>query len=98
MDQVVRRFNESGIRDLVIGGQAVRLHGLMRETTDWDFAVPPRDGRNIAAIKETLSDLPDDSVKVLGQHGEGFAQAFQAPWGDPAISPAGSGTARIRRG
>lgn len=81
MDQVIRRFNERGIRYLVIGGQAVRLHGLLRETMDWDFAVPPRDAKNIAAINDALSDLLDDTLEILGQRGEGFVQTFQTPWG-----------------
>lgn len=30
MDEVIRRFNEQGVRYLVIGGQAVRLEGYAR--------------------------------------------------------------------
>jgi len=43
MDEIVRRFNEHGIRYLVIGGQAVRLEGMPRFSMDWDIYIPSRD-------------------------------------------------------
>ena len=30
MDEVMRRLNENGVRYLLIGGQAMRLHGMPR--------------------------------------------------------------------
>jgi hypothetical protein len=34
VDEVIRRFNASGVRYLVIGGQAVRLEGCPRFSMD----------------------------------------------------------------
>lgn len=50
MDEVIRRFNEQGVRYLVIGGQAVRLEGCPRFSMDWDLYIPNRDTANIERI------------------------------------------------
>lgn len=42
MDSLITAMNQAGVRYLVIGGQAVRLHGLPRFSMDWDFLPPPR--------------------------------------------------------
>lgn len=81
MDRVIRRFNERGVRYVVIGGQAVRLHGLLRSTMDWDFFVPPHDAENFAAINDALTGVVDELVEPLGAHGEGFVQTFQTDGG-----------------
>lgn len=40
MDSLIAVRNAAGARYLVIGGQAVRLHGLPRFSMDWDLFVP----------------------------------------------------------
>ena len=36
MDELLDQFNASGIRYLLIGGQAMRLMGMPRYSMDWD--------------------------------------------------------------
>ena len=55
MDEVIRRFNEAGVRYLVIGGQALRLEGMPRFSMDWDFFLPGRDEANIEKINRVLA-------------------------------------------
>lgn len=81
MEDVIRRFNASGIRYLLIGGQAMRLAGLPRFSLDWDFLVPPRDGANLDRIAQTLGDELDLPLVPLGPRGENFVQTYQTRWG-----------------
>ena len=81
MDEVVRLFNESKVRYLLIGGQAVRLEGLPRFSMDWDFYVPSRDLANIEKINGLLGDDLDVPLLPLGEHGENFVQTYQTRWG-----------------
>ena len=39
MEEVIQRFNQSAVRYLLIGGQAVRLEGLPRFSMDWDLYI-----------------------------------------------------------
>ncbi len=81
MEEVLRGFNEHGVRYLVIGGQAVRLFGVPRFSMDWDIFIPPRDIANIETINGLLRDALDLPLEPLGPHGEGFIQTYQTRWG-----------------
>lgn len=77
MDEVIRRFNNEGVRYLVIGGQAVRLEGCPRFSMDWDVmggaedgGAGPKGGRRGSRKAERLPDaflnafLPGDKNRV----------------------------------
>lgn len=81
MDEVIQRFNEQGVRYLLIGGQALRLAGMPRFSMDWDFFIPPRDEENIGKINRTLGEAIDIPVVPLGEQGENFVQTYQTQWG-----------------
>jgi hypothetical protein len=40
MEEFIARLNQAGVRYAVIGGQAVRLHGMPRFSLDWDLLLP----------------------------------------------------------
>jgi hypothetical protein len=77
MEAIIDRFNQAGIRYLVMGGQAVRLAGLPRFSMDWDIYIPPRDIENITRINDLLGDELDVPVEPLGPKGEYFIQTYQ---------------------
>ena len=81
MDEVIKRFNKSGVRYLVIGGQAVRLEGCPRFTMDWDVYIPSRDTANIDLINQILDDVIDVPLIPMGPRGENFVQTYQTQWG-----------------
>jgi hypothetical protein len=81
MDEVIRLFNQDDVRYLLIGGQAVRLHGLPRFSMDWDFYIPPRDPANLEKINRLLAKYLDVPLVPLGQQGENFVQTYQTPSG-----------------
>jgi hypothetical protein len=81
MDEVIRSFNERGIRYLLIGGQAVRLVGMPRFSMDWDFYIPPRDAENFRRLNELLDDALDLPLVPLGPAGQNFIQTYQTKWG-----------------
>jgi len=81
VDEVIRRFNEAGVRYLVIGGQAIRLKGMPRFSMDWDFFIPPRDHENLTRINEVLGEALDLPLVPLGPRGENFIQTYQTLWG-----------------
>lgn len=81
MDTLVSRLNHSGARYLVIGGQAVRLHGLPRFSMDWDLFVPPHDEGNLRVIEQALADELDVPLATLGPRGENLIQTFQTRFG-----------------
>jgi len=81
MDEVIRRFNEHGVRYLVIGGQAVRLEGCPRYSMDWDVYIPSRDTANIERINQVLGDEIDVPLIPMGPRGENFVQTYQTQWG-----------------
>ena len=81
MVSLIQRFNKNRIRYLLIGGQAVRLHGFLRSTMDWDFFIPGKDAANIAAINELIGSELGESLEPLGARGEGFVQTFQTTSG-----------------
>lgn len=65
LDSLIQRLNAAGVRYLVIGGQAIRLHGLPRFSMDWDFFVPPRDDENFRKIGVALGTELDVAVEPL---------------------------------
>ena len=81
MDEVIRRFNEAGVRYLVIGGQALRLEGMPRFSMDWDFFLPGRDEANIEKINRVLAGELDLPLEPLGPQGQNFIQTYQTRWG-----------------
>lgn len=81
MDSVIQRLNDAGARYLVIGGQAVRLHGLPRFSMDWDFYVPPKDADNFERIANALGGELDVELLPLGPRGENVIQTYQTRWG-----------------
>ena len=91
MDEVIRRFNEQGIRYLVMGGQAVRLEGCPRFSMDWDVYIPNRDTANFERINEVLGDEIDVPLIPMGARGENFVQTYQTRWGVLQFHLAGPG-------
>ena len=81
MDELLRQLNTTGIRYLLIGGQAMRLLGLPRFSMDWDFFIPARDEHNLDRLNELLADDLDMPLLPLGTRGENFIQTYQTHWG-----------------
>jgi len=81
VDEILKIFNEKGVRYLLIGGQAVRLHGLPRFSMDWDFFIPANDGRNIDLINSIAGEQLDVPLVPMGKRGENFVQTYQTKWG-----------------
>ena len=81
MDSVIARLNAAGARYLVIGGQAVRLHGLPRFSMDWDFYIPARDRENFDRIEKALDGELDVDLLPIGPRGERVIQTYQTRWG-----------------
>ncbi|HMP77091.1 MAG TPA: hypothetical protein PKE12_12420 [Kiritimatiellia bacterium] len=81
MDTLIGVLNGAEARYLVIGGQAVRLHGLPRFSMDWDIFIPPHDENNFARITRALGDDLDVELLPLGPRGENVIQTYQTKWG-----------------
>ena len=81
MDSLIERLNEANARYLVIGGQAVRLHGVPRFSMDWDLFIPPRDEANFEAIHKALPEDLDLDLLPLGERGENVIQTYQTRYG-----------------
>lgn len=81
MKELFAALNAAGIRYLLVGGQAMRLHGMPRFSMDWDFFIPPRDGKNFELLNGLLKDELDMPLVPLGERGENFIQTFQTRWG-----------------
>ncbi len=81
MKDLLRKFNQAGIRYLLIGGQAMRLAGMPRYSMDWDFFIPPRDTENFQRLNGLLEDELDMPLIPLGPGGENFIQTYQTRWG-----------------
>ena len=52
---IFKRFNEEGIRYLVVGGVAMNLHGVPRATYDIDILIDMEDG-NISALMGLMKE------------------------------------------
>lgn len=81
MEEVIRLFNGNGVRYLLLGGQAMRLHGMPRFTMDWDILIPPHDAPNIRRINTLLGSELDLPVVELGPDGQNVVQTYQTRWG-----------------
>ena len=81
MEEVVKLFNKSGVRYLLIGGQAMRLYGMPRFSMDWDFFIPASDEKNFALINKVMDEQLDVPLAPLGKRGENFVQTYQTKWG-----------------
>jgi hypothetical protein len=91
MDEIITTFNKHGVKYLLIGAQAVRLHGMPRFSFDWDFFVPPRDRANFESINKFLTDELDLPLLPLGDRGENFIQTYQTKYGLLQFHLAGPG-------
>lgn len=56
VETIVRRFNESGVRYVVVGGVAVAAHGYMRFTADLDLMLDLENSDNVRIALEILKD------------------------------------------
>ena len=81
MKELFSALNAADIRYLLVGGQAMRLHGMPRFSMDWDFFIPPRDEKNFRRLNEILQDELDVPLVPLGACGENFIQTYQTRWG-----------------
>jgi hypothetical protein len=81
MNELILAFNATGIRYLLVGGQAMRLTGMPRFSMDWDFFIPSRDEENFTKLNEILKDELDVPLVALGSRGENFIQTYQTRWG-----------------
>lgn len=81
VDELLQELNRAEVRYLLIGGQAIRLHGLPRFSMDWDLFVPPRDTHNFDKVNATLAAELDLPLTPLGPRGEGFVQTYQTSKG-----------------
>jgi len=81
MDDFLTQLSASGVRYLLIGGQAMRLMGMPRYSMDWDFFVPPKDEKNFAKLNALLQEDLDAPLVPLGPRGENFIQTYQTRWG-----------------
>ena len=77
MEDLIDQFNKSGVRYLLIGGQAMRLVGMPRFSMDWDFFVPAHDLANFEKLNNLLSDELREDIIPLSPTGEGLIQTFQ---------------------
>lgn len=81
IDDLLAGFDRSGVRYLLVGGQAMRLAGMPRFSMDWDFFIPPRDMQNLARLNSLLESELDEPLVPLGPRGENFIQTYQTRWG-----------------
>jgi hypothetical protein len=81
MDELILAFNATGVRYLLVGGQAMRLAGMPRFSMDWDFFIPPHDENNFTKLNEILKDELDVPLVALGARGESFIQTYQTRQG-----------------
>ena len=81
MEEFIARLNQAGVRYAVIGGQAVRLHGMPRFSLDWDLLVPARDPENFERLNAAVGEWLEEPVVPLGPRGENFVQTFQTKFG-----------------
>ena len=81
METIIQRFNDSGIKYLVIGGQCIRLLGMPRYSMDWDFYIPGKDIENLDKLNGVLDGIIDMDIEPLGDKGQNFIQTFQTVYG-----------------
>ena len=81
MGPLIQAMEEARVRYLLIGGQAMRLHGMPRFSMDWDFYLPNADVENFGRLNTALAPFLEEPVTPLGPRGEGFVQTFQTSYG-----------------
>jgi hypothetical protein len=81
VDSLIGQLNESSAKYIVIGGQAVRLHGLPRFSMDWDLFIPPHNESNLRVIENVLGDDLDVELLPLGEKGQHVIQTYQTRFG-----------------
>jgi len=81
IEEIIKLLNENKIRYLVIGGQAVRLHGMPRFTMDWDLFIPRKEKENLALLNKVLEPYLDMPVEPIGPKGQNFVQTYQTQFG-----------------
>lgn len=81
MEEIIRMLNENKIRYLVIGGQALRFHGMPRFTMDWDLFIPGKDKNNFYVLNKVLDPYLDMPVEPIGPKGQNFVQTYQTQFG-----------------
>jgi len=81
MEEFIARLNAAGVRYVVIGGQAVRLHGMPRFSMDWDLLIPARDAGNFERLNAAVGEWLEEPVVAMGPRGENFVQTFQTRHG-----------------
>ena len=77
MEEIFRRLNRVSARYILIGGQAIRFHGLPRFSMDWDLLIPAHDAENFTRINDALSEILDLPVVPLGPKGQNAVQTYQ---------------------
>jgi hypothetical protein len=81
VDEIISTFNKHQVRYLVIGAQALRLHGMPRFSFDWDIYLPPKDLQNFERVNHLLEEDLDMPLVPLGPRGENFIQTYQTKYG-----------------
>ncbi|MFZ2656722.1 MAG: hypothetical protein WAX69_17445 [Victivallales bacterium] len=81
MEEIIKLLNENRIRYLVIGGQAIRLHGMPRFTMDWDLFIPGKDKENLDMLNKVMEPYLDMPVEPIGPKGQNFVQTYQTQFG-----------------
>lgn len=81
MEEIIKLLNENRIRYLVIGGQAIRLHGMPRFTMDWDLFIPRKDKKNLEMLNKVMEPYLDMPIEAIGPKGENFVQTYQTKFG-----------------
>lgn len=56
IETIIRRFNEAGVRYVVVGGIAVAAHGYLRFTADMDLMLDLENEENVRLALEILKD------------------------------------------
>lgn len=84
MDELLKKLNDSDVRFILIGGQAMRLIGMPRYSMDWDFFNPPRDESNLRKLNDLLGEDIDLPLEPLGPRG--VYSDLPNPMGDHSVS------------
>ena len=72
LKRIARYFNEAGVEYALIGGYALAVHGLVRQTEDIDILVNPS-AANSSRWIVALSRLPDGAARELESAPDVFA-------------------------
>ncbi|MBQ7208919.1 MAG: hypothetical protein IJS01_14065 [Lentisphaeria bacterium] len=82
MERLLKKLNDSQVRYVVVGGQAMLQEGMPRFTLDWDLFIPPQDPDNFSRLNSALAGELDMEVEPLDlRTGDGFVQTFQTSAG-----------------